>query len=298
MFVADAVENGQPLKLCDHGWRNLLLLSKPHIGDLELCAIRHVAQVDGHAVNLDRFNGQSQFREQLIACVHVVSEKMKAPARGGRGMEKPPKRSLRVGDCAADLHAEVGIDDLINAARLAELLAVAVEAGEDRAGLVRDDERRRRTCSRLRRAQRHLTGIGEAELTRTRERAVVNQAGAILLASESRSVTSMSLAWPSSPTRFSSCRPGRRRRCGTARRVSCERRRIDADQLKRVGTGAAGDSNFAVDFGHAGDGCDGDHRAIGQTVRRRGDDCGVSLVIAVMFLLYPWCRLSGSRPAR
>ena len=25
---------------------------------------------------------------------------------------------------------------------------------------------------------------------------------------------------------------------------------------------------------------------------------GLALVIAVMFLLYPWCRLSGSRPAR
>ena len=51
------------------------------------------------------------------------------------GEELTVKRSLRVGDGAADLHAEVGIDDLVNAARLAELLAVAVEAGEDRADL-------------------------------------------------------------------------------------------------------------------------------------------------------------------
>ena len=166
-------------------------------------------------VNLDRFNGQGR-REQLIACVHVVPRNEKPRAWRARN-GKPPKRSLRVGDCAADLHAEVGIDDLINAARLAELLAVAVEAGEDRAGLVRDDERRRRTCSRLRRAQRHLTGIGQAELTRTRERAVVNQTGAILLASESRSVTSMSLARPSRPDQvFSRGRPSRRQGCGAA----------------------------------------------------------------------------------
>ena len=65
---------------------------------------------------------------------------------------------------------------------------------------------------------------------------------------------------------------------------------------QRVGTGAAVTATPLIS-GHAGDG-DGDHHAIGPAVRRRGDDCGViALVIAVMFLLYPWCPLSGSRPA-